>query len=185
MARRPVLKMGHPTLRLKAREVTSDEIKSRWFKDLLKDMIETMRAEDGVGIAAPQIGESVRVSVVEFQGDNKRYPDIENQNLSIFINPAIKILDKDTQGFWEGCLSVPGLRGYVERPRKIEVSYLDEKGLKQDLVAEGFLAIVLQHEFDHLDGVLYIDRVKDPTQLACLEEYRQFILNDLDEDEEI
>lgn len=176
MARRPVLKMGHPLLRKKARELSVEEIKSAWFKTLISDMVETMHSEEGVGIAAPQIGESVRVSVIEFEGDNERYPEMGDQGLSIFVNPVIKVLNEDTEGFWEGCLSVPGLRGYVERPKKVSVEYYDERGIKKDLVAEGFLAIVLQHEFDHLDGVLYIDRVKDPTKIAYIEEYRQFIL---------
>jgi peptide deformylase len=183
MAKRQVLKMGHPVLRQKARELSVEEIKSPWFEQLIADMVETMHSEDGVGIAAPQIGESVRVSVIEFQGDSERYPDMGSQSLSVFINPIVKILESETEGFWEGCLSVPGLRGYVERPRKISIEYLDIRGIKKDLIADGFLAIVLQHEFDHLDGILYIDRVKDPTKLAYLDEYRQFVLNDSEVEE--
>src|SRR4051794_10231994 len=113
MATRPVLRMGHPTLRQKARELTVDEIKSGWFKNLIEDMTDTMHEEEGVGIAAPQVGESVRVSIIEFGEDNERYPDNDNQPLTIFVNPIINILDQETEGFWEGCLSVPGLRGYV------------------------------------------------------------------------
>ncbi len=184
MARRPVLKMGHPVLRKKARELTLEEIQSTWFADLINDMVETMHSEDGVGIAAPQIGESVRVSVIEYQGDTDRYPDMGEQALTVFINPKVTVLSKEMDGFWEGCLSVPGLRGYVERPNKVSVEYLNVEGEKKTITADGFLAIVLQHEFDHLDGVLYVDRVKDPTKMAYLDEYREFVLGD-GEDEEI
>jgi peptide deformylase len=172
--------MGHPALRVKAREVRPEEISTKWFRDLVRDMVDTMRAEDGVGIAAPQLGESVRVSVIEFGGENERYPSMKDQALSVFVNPRLTVLDPQTEGFWEGCLSVPGLRGYVERPRRVSVEYVDEKGQSRSLEADGFLAVVLQHEFDHLDGVLYIDRVKDPARLAFLEEYRAFIVGDGD-----
>jgi peptide deformylase len=181
--RRPVLKMGHPLLRKKARELTQEEIQSPWFADLINDMVETMHSEDGVGIAAPQIGESVRVSVIEYQGATDRYPDMGEQALTVFINPKVKVLTAEMDGFWEGCLSVPGLRGYVERPNKVEVEYMNVEGEKKKITADGFLAIVLQHEFDHLDGILYIDRVKDPTQIAYLDEYREFVLGDGDEEE--
>src|SRR4051812_47803840 len=184
MAVKEVLKMGNPLLRQKARELSSEEIASKWFNELIRDMVETMHSEEGVGLAAPQIGESVRVSVIEFEGDNERYPDMGAQKLSVFVNPVIRVLDPDTEGFWEGCLSVPGLRGYVERPKKVSVSYLDENGKPKSLVADGFMAIVLQHEFDHLDGVLYIDRITDKTKIAYIEEYREFVLQN-DDDQEV
>ncbi len=178
MAKRTILKMGHPILREKARELSREEIQSKWFKELIHDMIETMHSEEGVGIAAPQVGESVRVSVIEFEDDSDRYPESGAQKLSIFVNPVLKVLDEKTDGFWEGCLSVPGLRGFVERPRKVSVEYLNELGEKKTLTTDGFLAIVLQHEFDHLDGILYVDRITDKTKLAFIEEYREFILKD-------
>jgi peptide deformylase len=178
---RPVLKMGNPLLRKVARDVSPSEIKSDWFKNLILDLTETMRSEDGVGIAAPQIGESVRVSIIEFGEDSDRYSDIGTQGLTIFVNPKITVLDEETEGFWEGCLSVPGLRGYVERARKVSVEYLDENAKPQKITAEEFLAIVVQHEFDHLDGILYVDRVKDKTKLSYIEEYREFILKDEDD----
>lgn len=183
MAIRPILRMGHPLLRQRARELTMAEIQSSATKELLKDMLETMHAADGLGIAAPQIGESVRVSIIEFASDNNRYPGMGQQGLTVFINPKLTVLEPSEQGFWEGCLSVPDLRGLVFRPRKVAVDYLDENGKAHRLEAEGFLATVLQHEFDHLDGVLYVDRVKDPTKLAYLDEYKSYILGQQEHEE--
>ena len=104
-----------------------------------------------------------------------RYGEEINFPLTVFVNPEVTYLTDDLQGFWEGCLSVPGLRGYVERPKKVRVNYLNEKGEEKEIVAEGFLATVLQHELDHLFGILYIDRVKDPKLLSYQEEFEQFI----------
>jgi len=183
MSVRPVLRMGHPILRQKARALQKSEIKSPAFKKLIKDMIETMHKEEGIGIAAPQLGESLRVSVIEFNEDSERYPNMGANGLVVFVNPVIKVLDSKPQGFWEGCLSVPGLRGFVERPRKVEVTYLDEKGEEHTMIAEDFLATVVQHEFDHLDGVLYVDRIQDTKQLAYIDEYQEHILQG-EEDQE-
>ena len=174
MAVRQILRMGHPLLRERSRELTKDEINSEWFKSLIIDMTDSMRATNGVGIAAPQIGEAVRVSVIEFESDNERYPEMGSQGLTVFINPVLKVTEKLEQTFWEGCLSVPDLRGAVARPRGVFVEYLNEKGEAKTLQADGFLATVLQHEFDHLDGILYIDRVRDLTKLSFIEEYKQF-----------
>ncbi|MGE3973679.1 MAG: peptide deformylase [Bdellovibrionales bacterium] len=183
MAVRNILRMGHPVLRQKARELKKKEILSPAIQTLIKDMIETMHDADGVGIAAPQVGESLQLSVIEFGDDNPRYQDFGAQGLTVFINPVLTVVDKKEQSFWEGCLSVPDLRGLVHRPRKVKVTYLDEKGEKQELEAEGFLATVLQHEFDHLDGVLYIDRIQDPRDLSYIEEYKEFIMDQTEHDE--
>ncbi len=169
-----VARMGHPVLRTKAKEVSSAEIKSEEIQRFIDDMIETMHEYDGVGLAAPQVHVSLRISVIEFDLDNERYKDAGKQSLIVCINPRIKVLDKKTHGYWEGCLSVPGIRGFVKRPQKIEVQYLDRKGQKQTLVAEGFLATVFQHEFDHLDGELFIDKVDSREQLAFTEEYVRY-----------
>ncbi len=176
MAIRPILRMGHPLLRQSSRELTPAEIGSDMVNTLIQDLVETMHAASGLGIAAPQVGELVQLSVIEFTGDNSRYPNMGDQKRTVFINPRLQVLEAEVQGFWEGCLSVPDLRGLVFRPKKVAVDYLDEKGLSHYLVAEGFFATVLQHEFDHLDGVLYIDRVQDRTQLAFVDEYKEFIL---------
>jgi peptide deformylase len=181
MAIRKIARMGHPVLRERTREVTRDEISSPEMKRLVRDMIETMHEYGGVGLAAPQVHESVRLALIEFEEDSGRYQNDQGQPLLVIFNARVKVLDPTPSGFWEGCLSVPGLRGYVERPSKIEVSYLDEKGKAKTLVAEGFLATVFQHELDHLDGVLYVDKVTDKTKFAFSEEYARYHLEDGEE----
>jgi len=174
MAIRPVLTIGNPLLRLVARDVTADELRSEAFGQLIGDMIETMHHEQGIGIAAPQIGESVAVAVIEIDEESVRYPGQEPFGQRVFVNPKITVLDADEQGFWEGCLSVPNLRGYVERPRRVRVDYLEPDGTRRAIEAEGFLATVFQHELDHLAGVLYVDRIRDTTKLATLEDYLRY-----------
>ncbi len=169
-----VARMGHPVLRKKARELKADEIKSERIQRLIEDMIETMHEYDGVGLAAPQVHESVRLCIIEFDLGSERYKDAGKQSLLVCINPKITVLDEETSGFWEGCLSVPGLRGYVERPQKIKVEFLDRKGKKHEMVAEGFLATVFQHEFDHLDATLFVDKVSEPGKLVFNEEYARY-----------
>lgn len=178
MAIRPVLRMGHPILRIKARDLSEAEIRSKEVARLVRDMVETMHAESGIGLAAPQIGESLRIAVIELDGVSERYPEAEGdlqEGLGVYFNPKITALTNETQSFWEGCLSVPGLRGLVERPKKIRIDYLDEKAKPKTITVEGFLATVFQHEFDHLEGTLYIDRIKEMRNLAYLEEYQEFI----------
>ena len=174
MAIRNILRMGNPLLRQSSRSLTKDEILSDWFKTLILDMTETMHAANGVGIAAPQIGEMVRVSVIEFSTDNERYPEMGSQGLTVFVNPILKVNNPAEQTFWEGCLSVPDLRGAVPRPSGVFVEYLDENAVLKTIQAEGFFATVLQHEFDHLDGILYVDRVRDLSKLSFVDEYKQF-----------
>jgi len=177
MAIRTVLRMGHPILRQSAKEVKKEELQDEQFKSLTLDLIETMRAYRGIGIAAPQIGHSIQMCIIEIPKENKRYQEACATPLQIIINPKISILDPTLQGIWEGCLSVPGLRGLVERPRKIQVDYMDEFGLQKSIVAEDFLSTVYQHELDHLFGKLYIDRLKDPTQFSFEEEYEHYYIN--------
>lgn len=171
---RPICRMGHPVLRLKAREINEKEMLSESFACLLRDMHDSMKHYGGIGIAAPQIGESLQVAIIELK-DFNRYGEKVELSLTTFINPSIEYLSQEEQGFWEGCLSVPGLRGFVERPKKVRVTYLDEKAQKQEIVAEGFLATVLQHELDHLLGTLYIDRIKDKSLLSYQEEFDIFV----------
>lgn len=178
MAIRKIARLGHPVLREKTREVTREEISSPEMRRLLKDMVETMHEYGGVGLAAPQVHESVRLAIIEFGEDNGRYETQGGQPLLVIFNARIKVLDPTPSGFWEGCLSVPGMRGYVERPSKIEVNYLDERGKPQTLVAEGFLATVFQHELDHLDGVLYVDKITDKSKFAFNEEYGRYHLEE-------
>jgi peptide deformylase len=178
MAIRKIARLGHPVLRQKARDVTREEISSPEMRRLLKDMIETMHEYGGVGLAAPQVHEPVRLAIIEYDADNGRYETANGQPLLVIFNARVKVLDQTPSGFWEGCLSVPGMRGYVERPSKVEVNYLDERGKPQTLVAEGFLATVFQHELDHLDGVVYVDRITDKTKFAFTEEYGRYHLEE-------
>lgn len=169
MAVRKVIVMGHPTLRQVAQPVDPKLIPTPGFQSFLKDMVETMFDYDGRGLAAPQINESLQVVVMLWDFDAGAEP-----RLVYLINPEIKPLTKEKSSFWEGCLSVPGLRGNVSRPNKIQVHALNEKGEPFAFVAEGFCATVVQHEVDHLLGKLYIDRIEDMTQLAFNHEFTKF-----------
>jgi peptide deformylase len=170
----PICRMGNPILRKIASEVKVSEIETEDFAQLMLDLRESMKHYGGIGIAAPQIGVSMQVCVIEMMGIN-RYGKEINLPFTVFINPKIEVLSSEEEGYWEGCLSVPGLRGYVERPQHIRVRYFNENAEEKVLEADGFLATVVQHELDHLFGVLYIDKIKDPTMLSYQEEYDQFV----------
>ena len=178
MGAKRVIRMGHPTLRLKAKSLSKEEILSDETRDLVQDLIDTMEVEDGIGIAAPQINISKQVAIICVPDNSPRYPGSTPSGLNVIINPKITILDDELQGFWEGCLSVPGLRGFVKRPRKVQIDYLDLEAKEQTIIAENFLATVYQHELDHLFGHLYIDKVSDPSKLSYNEEFVQFWAND-------
>ena len=170
MTVRKVIKMGNPLLREVAKEFTKDEILSGDMQDLITDMWDTMYAYDGIGLAAPQIGLSRQLAVIHLEEDSERYPDLVESKKFIIFNPSISVLDETKQEFWEGCLSVPGLRGPVSRPRKINVDYLDENAKENSIELEDFLATVFQHELDHLFGKLFVDRMEDISLLAYEEE---------------
>jgi peptide deformylase len=172
MAILKVLKLGNPELRKKSIDVEEDEIRTKEFKRLIRDMFDTMRHENGIGLAAPQIGVLKRVVVIGTEEENPRYPNAPRLTDHILINPKITYLSepKEGEGFWEGCLSVPGMRGYVERPNKIQLEYYDEKWNFISKIVEGFPAIVYQHECDHLDGILYVDRLKNSRLFGFVEE---------------
>ncbi len=170
----PICRMGNPILRKVAAEVKTETIKTDSFTRLIQDLKDSMKHYGGIGIAAPQVGISQQVCVIELNGIN-RYGQEINLPFTVFINPRIEVLSDEQKGYWEGCLSVPGLRGYVERPQHIRVNYLNEKAEPVQMEAQGFLATVIQHELDHLFGTLYIDRIKDPTLLSYQEEFDQFI----------
>ena len=170
MTVRKVIKMGNPLLREVAKEFTKDEILSEDMQDLITDMWDTMYAYDGIGLAAPQIGLSRQLAVIHLEEDSERYPDLVESKKFIIFNPSISVLDETKQEFWEGCLSVPGLRGPVSRPRKIKVDYLDENAKENSIELEDFLATVFQHELDHLFGKLFVDRMEDISLLADEEE---------------
>ena len=174
MAVRRIIRMGHPILRQVARPVPRKAIGGAPLKRLIDDMVDTLRDYGGIGLAAPQIGESLRLAIVEVPGGPSRYGDIPALPLTVFINPEIAIIDPQSAGYWEGCLSVPGLRGFVERPMHIRISALTDTGRRQQLELKGFLATVFQHEFDHLDGRLYIDRLSDSAKLVFEAEYLRY-----------
>ena len=175
MAIRKVARLGHPVLRAPCRELTRAEIRSHVTRRLVDDMRETMAEYDGVGLAAPQVHEPVRLAIIEFDPDDaERDLDDGKTSFTVF-NPKTTVLDPTPAGYWEGCLSVPGMRGYVERPCRVRVDYLDEAAKPATVVADGFLATVFQHELDHLDGVLYVDRLADPKLFAFNEEFNRYI----------
>lgn len=175
MAIRKVARLGHPVLREPCRELTRAEIRSPALRRLVEDMRETMAEYDGIGLAAPQVHEPVRLAIIEFDpGEAERDLDAGTSSFTVF-NPTTTVLDPTPAGYWEGCLSVPGMRGFVERPRRIRVDYLDEAAKPAQVVADGFLATVFQHELDHLDGVLYVDRLADPKLFAFNEEFNRYV----------
>jgi peptide deformylase len=174
MTARPVIRMGHPTLRQTAEPVILSEISTPEFKELLANLYDTMKVEGGIGIAAPQINVSKQVTLIELPANSERYGTLDSSPLFVIINPEITIIDYELQGFWEGCLSVPGIRGFVERPRIVQINYTNEFGEQKQFIAENFLATVFQHELDHLFGKLYIDRITDTTKISFLDEFTEF-----------
>jgi len=163
MAVRTVLKMGHPLLRQVAQPVALFD--PAQMSELLIDMEDTMRALHGAGIAAPQIGVSLRVVIFEMQ-ENPRYPQVAPIPFTVLINPSLEPLGDEMEEGWEGCLSVPGLRGVVPRYRRLHYSGLDAHGQFFERTVEGFHARVVQHEVDHLDGILFPQRVEDMTRFG-------------------
>lgn len=157
MAIRPVLKMGEPLLRSVAAPITRFDAE---LLALVADMDDTMRALSGAGIAAPQIGVSARVVIFELK-DNPRYPHIAPVPYTVLVNPIVAPLSAEQEEGWEGCLSVPGLRGLVPRYRRLRYRGFDQYGAPMDRTVEGFHARVVQHEVDHLDGILFPQRVRD------------------------
>ncbi|WP_276165233.1 peptide deformylase [Zobellia alginiliquefaciens] len=170
MAVLDVIKMGNPLLRKVSKEVGQDEITSPKFQQFLADLVETMRAESGAGIAAIQVGVLKRVFAMEMK-KNDRYPDKGSFALTTVINPEIEPLSSEEVEGWEGCLSIPGIRGRLKRYKKVKLSGLDIKGEKFEKVLDDFSAIVAQHELDHLNGILLIDRMPNMKTLTFQEEY--------------
>jgi len=155
MALREIIKLPHPTLKRKAHKVTEFD---QEFQQLVDDMIDTMRAEPGVGLAAPQVNQSLRVIVMEYPEDDS----VEEAKPRLFVvaNPEFSYMSKDTVKGIEGCLSVPNLLGEVERSQEVTVTGRDRKGKKVEIKAAGWLARIFQHEIDHLNGILYVDRAE-------------------------
>ena len=173
MAVREIVTIGDPVLRERARELSAEEVGSPEMQRLVDDLIDTRRAAHGAGLAANQIGERVRVAVVEVEGTNPRYPYKPPIPLTVMVNPTIEPDDEEILEINEGCLSVPGLRGALVRLAAVRVRYLDREGTAHEEVRRGLTAGTFQHEIDHLDGVLFVDRA-DPRSLATWEHYERF-----------
>ena len=170
MSIREIVAIGDPVLRSRARDLSSKEIASPRIQGLIDDLIETKRAAHGAGLAANQVGEPLRVAVVEVEQGNPRYPYKPPVPLTVMINPAIEPLDAEMIEINEGCLSVPDLRGSLQRHLAIRLRYLDRLGRERDEVKRGLTAGTFQHEVDHLDGILFVDRA-DPRSLATWEQF--------------
>ncbi|HEY8764875.1 MAG TPA: peptide deformylase [Solirubrobacteraceae bacterium] len=172
MSTLPLATVGDPVLRKRAAEVPLDDLHSDPTQRLIDDMIETMRAAGGAGLAANQVSSLKRIAVVEVD-DNPRYPYKPPIPLTVIVNPVIEPLSDELLLINEGCLSVPGLRGDLERHVSVCVRFLDRFGTPSELVAEGLTAGTFQHEVDHLDGVLFLDRVGDPRSFSTWEQFER------------
>ena len=186
MAILKVARMGHPVLRAPARAIDVGEVKSSRIQQLIDDMFETMNEYQGVGLAAPQVHEGVRLFVAGFPPSSSRRPgpgrarDDEDDEgderipLMTVINPEITVVGEETVSDWEGCLSIPDIRGQVRRARHIVVRALDRRGKRIELPASDFTARVIQHETDHLNGILFFDRMTSFQSLTFLEEFSRY-----------
>src|SRR3954467_12035446 len=167
-----VVTVGDPVLRERAAEVGADELASPEVQRFIDDMIETMRAASGAGLAANQVGSLRRIAVVEVpDGGNPRYPYKPPIPLTVMVNPVLEPVGDELFEVNEGCLSVPALRGSLERFVAVRVSYLDREGAPVEEVRRGLTAGTFQHEVDHLNGVLFLDRVEDPRTFTTWEQF--------------
>jgi peptide deformylase len=170
---RQVVEIGDPVLRERARELDPEEIASPEVQTLIDDLIATKRGTHGAGIAAPQVGESLRVAIVEVEEGNPRYPYKPPEPLTVLINPTIEPLGDEVAEINEGCLSVPDLRGSLPRYLSVRVRYLDRDGVEHEDVKRGLTAGTYQHEVDHLDGILFVDRA-EPRSFATWEQFERY-----------
>jgi len=178
MSVRPIVRLGHPALRTPARPLDPGHLANPEIQLLIDDMVETMADAGGVGLAAPQVGEEMQIFVYQAAGP----PEIP---LRVVVNPMITPRAGDLVYDWEGCLSIPDLRGLVPRHPEVRVRGLDRDGQPLDYVAAGLEARIVQHEFDHLNGVIFLDRMRDLHSLAYFEEWERYMIDrsrqDLDE----
>ena len=163
-----VARMGHPVLRALAKSVDATEVRTAAFQKLIDDMIETMTEYEGIGLAAPQVHEHVRLFVAGVEGSG------DNLKIVPFINPVITPIGEETVEDWEGCLSIPDVRGRVPRAREVSIKALDRRGKPFEMTLKGFPARVVQHETDHLDGILFFDRMKSFETLTFMEEFQRY-----------
>lgn len=165
--------VGHPILRERSREVARAELASPEIQRFIDDLVETMRDANGAGLAAPQVHFPVRICAVEV-GENPRYPYLPKVPLTILVNPKVHVVTEETFENYEGCLSVPNLRGIVHRFAEIELTYWDREGTEHTKKIRGLTAGTFQHEIDHLDGKLFLDRIEDTTTLTTWTDFERF-----------
>jgi len=175
MAILKVARLGHPVLRKVALPVPPHEIPSPDLQRFIDDLIETMREYNGAGLAAIQVHTLKQIAAIEVLG-NPRYPDAPDIPLTVLINPEVTFLTEEMEEGWEGCLSIPDMRGMVPRYTALRLQAYDRTGVKIDLVAKDFFARVIQHETDHLNGLVYLDRMKDLSTLTHLAEWNKYWL---------
>jgi peptide deformylase len=172
MAILKVARLGHPILREVARPVPREHVRSAEIQRFIDDMVETMREYDGAGLAAPQVHTLLQIAIIEVDG-NPRYPDAPGIPLTVLVNPVVTPLTEETEDGWEGCLSVPDMRGMVPRATAVRLQGLDREAQPVDLVAKDFFARVIQHETDHLRGIVYLDRMRDLSTLTHIAEWKR------------
>ena len=163
-----VARMGHPVLRTRARPLEPNEIGTPRIQRLIDDMFETMHDSQGIGLAGPQVHESIRLFVAGVEDEDRTMPPV------VIINPEVTPIGSDVEEDWEGCLSIPDIRGRVSRPTDIKVRALDRHDKPISMTVDGFSARVIQHETDHLDGVLFVDRMTSFESLTFLDEYSRY-----------
>jgi peptide deformylase len=172
MAVLDIVKIGEPVLRAVAEPVGSEELATPTFQGFLDDLVETMRGANGAGLAAPQVGVAKRVFCVEVH-DNPRYPYKPDIDLRVLVNPELRALSEETFSNYEGCLSIPDLRGLLPRALEVELTYTDRDGRRVVEAIRGVSAGTFQHEQDHLDGILFVDRVEDTRTLTTWDGFRE------------
>ncbi len=182
MAILKVARLGHPVLRQVAAQVPVKDIRTPETQRLIDDMVETMREYNGAGLAAPQVHVLQQIAVIEVNG-NPRYPDAPSIPLTVLINPVVTPVTEETEEGWEGCLSVPDMRGMVSRYTTVRLEAYDREGKELDVVAKEFFARVIQHETDHLNGIVYLDRMKDFRTLTHLAEWNKYWLGLTEQDD--
>jgi len=182
MAILKVARLGHPVLRQKSLPVPVEDIRSSEIQRLIDDMVETMREYNGAGLAAPQVHVLKQICVIEVQG-NPRYPDAPAIPLTVLVNPVVTPTTEEQEEGWEGCLSVPDMRGMVPRHTAVRLEAYDRDGIRIGGEAKEFFARVIQHETDHLHGTVYLDRMRDFSTLTHLAEWNKYWLGIQEQDD--
>jgi peptide deformylase len=171
-----VARIAHPVLRSPAKPVRKEAFRDPLFQKLIDDMRETMYEYEGVGLAAPQVHEGLRLAVIEVPGSDERAQ--AEVPFLVLVNPVVTPLDDERESSWEGCLSIPDLRGVVPRWKRLKLEALDRDGKRYSLEAQDFFARVVQHECDHLDGNVYLDRMPDMRSLTFIKEFEDHVHHD-------